>query len=249
MIVLPDKKSEIDTRFKAQSLGVIGAPGIGKSSMFSEENVLYIQTENGLNALSVFKVPCNSWDDYREICSSLIKLKTEGKLTYEGVVIDTIDELVKLADQEIVKIIRTKFKDKADSINSIFDYPASSDKGNPAWGWRRDLVMNSLKALQSLGIVVIYLGHLDFRDIKTPTAVYHKKTISIGGALGTDLVSWCDHFLTLESTRTGSETKRVIRTISDNTLDAKSRGNLVPDMFPLSTDVKENWVRFRKLFK
>jgi len=249
MIVLPDKKSEIDTRFQSQSLGVIGAPGVGKSSFFSEDNLLYIQTENGLNALSVFKVPCHSWNDYREICSSLMKQKTEGKLNWDGVVIDTIDELVKLADQEVVSIIKNKFKSKADDVNSIFDYPAASDKGNPAWGWRRDIVMNSLKALQSLGIAVIYIGHMDFRDIKTPTAVYHKKTISIGGQLGTDLVSWCDHFLTMESTRVNSETKRVIRTISDSTLDAKSRGNLVPDMFPLSADIKDNWKRFRQLFK
>lgn len=248
-VMLPQEKSEVNRKFEAQTFGVIGAPGIGKSTFFQYANALYIQTESGLNHLSVFKLPCRSWAEAEAIKSALLKAKQAGPLPYSMVVIDTIDEFVKLADERTVERIHEKFPQKKDDVQSIFDYPAASDKGNPAWGWRRDYVMNYLKDLaMNLGVAVGYIGHMEHKDVKTPTQTFHKQTISIGGQLGTDLISWPDHFLTITAEKSGGVTKRYIRTITDATLDAKSRGLMVPDKFEITEDTKANWERFRKLF-
>lgn len=241
-VVLPQTKSEVDNRFSSQKFGMIGQAGIGKSSFWSHGNGLYIQTEAGLNHLSVFKLPCHSWEDFRDIVGELLKRKAEGKLPYEFVMIDTIDKLVDFANQEAVS--RGKEKFKAIEINTVGDIPNGA-----GWAWAQDLVEMGLNKLEQLGCAVGYIGHLENKEVKEPTRSIHKLTISIGGKMGGLLTAWPDHLMSIQATYAGNDLKRVVRTLPSQTLEAKSRGGLVPDMWQLDSDMAKNWAKFRSYFK
>lgn len=238
---LPTQRSEIDKRWTSQKFGMIGAPGIGKSKFWSFCNGLYIQTEAGLNHLSVFKMPVRSWEDFKEVYSLLVKANQEGKFPYDTVIIDTIDKFVDLAQQEVITRGRNKFKQI--EINTVGDIPNGA-----GWAWSQDLVENALGKLEELPCAVVYIGHLELKEVKEPTRSIHKQTISIGGKMGGMLTAWCDHLLNVETQLVGNEQKRKVRTMPTQTIEAKSREGMVKDGWLWSSDDKANWEQFRKMF-
>ena len=87
-----------------------------------------------------------------------------------------------------------------------------------------------------------------------------KQTISIGGKTGGFLIAWPDHLLNIESKLQGDKIIRKIRTIPTATMDAKSKGGIVPNGFELHSPEQmnaesitksdtENFSRLRSLFK
>lgn len=244
-IVLPTVRSEVTNLFKDQKFGIIGPAGIGKSALFSNSNGLYIQTEAGLSHLSVMSIPCYSWDDFKEIYGELLKADQAKKLPYEIIIIDTIDRLVEIGNEEVVKRGRAKFPKLADQINTIGDVPNGA-----GWSWSTDLIGLALKKLEELGCAVAFIGHLESKEVKSPTDKYHKQTISIGGKQGGQLVAWPDHLLNIEADidQTGRIT-RVVRTRPTRTIEAKSRGGIIPDGWRWADSDKENWEKLRSFFK
>ena len=241
-IVLPTVKSEPDNRWIAQKVGMIGAAGIGKSEFWSHGNTLYLQCEAGLNHLKVMKVVIQSWDDFREAVGALIQANVKKEFPWDTVVIDTVDKLVDYANQE--SVARGKAKFKAIEVNTVGDIPNGA-----GWAWSQDLVENGLSKLEELPCAVVYIGHLDNKEIKEPTRSIHKQTISIGGKMGGMLVAWTDHFLNIEAQITGGECKRRVRTLPTQTLDAKSRGGIVPDGWIWDANSKVNYDKLKSLFK
>lgn len=222
---------------------MIGSPKIGKSEFWSFCNGLYIQTEAGLNHLSVMKVPCRSWEDWEDIYSALIKQKNSGQFTYDTIIIDTIDNFVDYANTRAVEMGTKKFK--AAEINTVGDIPNGA-----GWAWATNLVDSALSQLESLGCCVAYIGHLDRKEVKKPNNVsIHLQTISIGGKTGRNLMAWADHILNVESAMIGNNMKRVVRTRPTASVEAGSRGNMIPDNWIWEDDMKVNWEKFRGLFK
>ena len=243
-IVLPTKKSEIDNNWRSQKIGMIGAPGIGKSEFWSYgEHTLFIQTEAGLNHLSVFKVPVRCWDDFVELYTVLIQSHNSGTLQYDTIIMDTVDNFANFANQESIARGRAKFKNI--DINTVGDIPNGA-----GWMWATELVENSFSKLEQLNACIVYVGHLDTKEIKTPTSSIHKKTISLGGKMGQFLLSWPDHLLHIDATiQQSGNVKRMIRTLPSQTLDAKSRGGMVQDGWLWGDSTKDNYIKFRALFK
>ena len=257
---LPTVRSGKDDRWISQSIGMIGPAGIGKSEFWSiGDKTLYVQTESGLNHLSVMKVAISSWDDWVTLLSKLTQANSKGQFPYDTIVIDTIDRFVALAEEEVIRRIRVRFPSKADDIHTLFDYPGSSKSGNPAWGWRVGLVQGSLSKLAALPACTVYIGHLHIKEIDLKTVKVSKETISIGGQLGASLVHWPDHFLNITSVKEQGVIHRVVRTLPVDTCDAKSRDCKVKNGWrwvnPKSTTLddrmqaaKVNYNELRKLF-
>ena len=244
VMVLPMQKSEIDNRWISQKVLMIGPPGIGKSEFWSHgDKTLYVQTEAGLNHLSVMKVPVRCFDDFRNLYSALLKSHQEGKFPYDTIVVDTVDKLVDSVNEEVIGRGRSKFK-SAD-INVVGDIPNGA-----GWAWSTDLVENALGKLEELPACIVLIGHLDNKEVKQPNNVsIHKQTISIGGKTGRNLASWPDHFLNIEASFKGTEAVRKVRTLPTATLDAKSRGGIVPNGWVWEADSKVNYDKFKGLFK
>ena len=255
VITLPTEAVEVGNKWEYQKFGVVGAPGIGKSGIFARgEKTLVIQTEAGLNHIKCMKVVCRSWSDWEDIWSALIKAKQAGKLTYDTIGIDTIDNFVDYANDEAVS--RGQLKYKAADINTVGDIPNGA-----GWSWSTDLIKNAFEKLESLGVCVYYVGHLEYKEVKQPNNVsIHKQTISIGGKTGGFLVAWADHLLNIESKLQGDKIIRKVRTIPTATMDAKSKGAVIPNGFELlspdsltadgiTKSDNDNFQRIRSLFK
>lgn len=249
-LVLPTQRSGVDDRWTSQTFGMIGPAGIGKSEFWSFANGLHLDTENGLSHLSCMKVALTSWEDFLNVGSELFKLNASGKpFPYDTIIIDTIDELVELATQHVLEEVRRKFPNK--EVNTLFDYPASSNAGNPSWTRRSDLIRTSLNKLSHLPCAVVFIGHLGTKE----TTSTMKETITIGGQLGAFLCHWPNHLLNITTKKEGQQKLRVVRTIPTDAIEAKSRDCKVPDGWkwenPKSTSLEDRMkaseVNFKKL--
>lgn len=243
-VILPTKKSEVDNRWEVQKTVMIGAPGCGKSTFPSFcEKALYLQCEAGLNHLSVMKTPVTSWAEWEATYTALMQAKQKGEFPYDMIVIDTIDKFVDCANSEAVEIGRNKYK--SSEINTIGDIPNGA-----GWGWGTDLVENALTKLEKLGCHIFVIGHLDRKEVKDAAGVArHVQTISIGGKTGRAIMSWADAIMNIETKMIGNTMQRVVRTIPTAVIDAKSRGGVIKDGWVWSTNDKENWDKFRGLYK
>lgn len=244
-IVLPVAKGEKDTRWKSQTFGMIGAAGIGKSEFWAQgDKTLFLECERGLNFLEVMKLPVRSWDEFREVYAALIGAKNSGSMPYDTLVIDTIDKFIDLIQEEVIRRGKEKFTKLADDIASIGDIP-----NGIGWKWATDTLELALAKLQELDIAIVYIGHLETKEIKEPTRSIHKQTISIGGKTGGNLCSWPDHLLNVSASMQGQTLVRHVRTKPSETVEAKSRGGIVPDGWKWGPDSKENYAKLRSLFK
>lgn len=245
MISLPTQKTEIDTRFCSQRFAMIGAPGIGKSAFWAEEqNALFIDTEGGLNALSVFKITIRCWDDLRQTYVELKKAKDLGKFPYSIIIIDTIDNLVQYCAEEVISKAKDFYTNNKVPISTLGDIPN-------AGGWYKttELTMLMLNKFRDLGCAVAFIGHLKNKKIKDSVLEYEKMTIDIFGSLGTDLVSWTDHVMFVESHLMGDKLSRIVLTKPTQSKEAKSRGNMIPSGMKWGDSTIENYKAFRALFK
>lgn len=243
-IILPTKPSEINKNWIDQKIGMIGAPGIGKSMFWSHGGkTLYIQTEAGLNHVSVMKLPCRNFEELREILTVLIQAQQTEKFPYDTIVVDTIDELIDIVSEEVIKRGREKFSKIASDINSVGDVPNGA-----GWQWSTELIKMTLDKLEKLPACIAYIGHHDMKEVKTATEKWHKSTISIGGKTGQALLAWADHILNIEAQWSGPQLRRVVRTRPTQYMDAKSRGDVVPDGMIWVDNMKENYDKLRALF-
>lgn len=240
---LPLKPSELDLRFCKQKIGLLGQPGIGKSSFLAQDpNTLFFDLEGGLNFLRVMKIPIRDWEELREVYSALVKAKETGKFTYSMIVIDPIDRLIDIAEEHT--IMRAKEFYKKTEIETIGDIPEG--KG---WDTRRRMVSNFLGQLTKFDCAIAYISHLEVKRIEEESRKYDKNTISIGGKVGGDLLGFTDHTLHIQAQLVGDKLIRTVYTKPTQSREAKSRGGIVPDNWKWSDNDKENWTKFRGLFK
>lgn len=88
-MVLPENKSKPLENLKDYIMLIYGDPKVGKSTFCSHmDDPLFIATEKGLNALSVFSVDVSSWKEFVSVCAEIHKSDR-----FQTIVIDTIDNL------------------------------------------------------------------------------------------------------------------------------------------------------------
>lgn len=241
-IVLPTVKSEVDKRWISQDILMIGPPKIGKSEFFSfGDKTLYIQCEPGLKHLSVMKLQCTSWDDMKNIYSSLLEASKGDSFPYDTIVIDTIDRWVDFVNEEVIDRGKEKFKSAV--INSVGDVPNGA-----GYSWAKDIANNALSKLSNLPACIVLIGHLSNKEITFENNVkMSMQTISLSPSIGTSICSWADHILNIEGgNKTGD---RKVRSRPTPSIMAGSRGKIVPEDFLWTANSEDNYKRFRGLFE
>lgn len=242
---LPEKKSGINKNYNAQKIIMIGQSGIGKSEFWTNDpNAFFIQTEAGLNAYDVFKLEARSWDDLKQIYVSLKNAADNGKFPYTTIIVDTIDKVVKYAEEETVARGRKHFARIADQINSVGDIPNGG-----GWYTQKKLVLGFLDSIEQLPCAVAIVGHLTIKKIEEDSGnKYDKCTINIGGKTGEDILAWADHIMNIKGVMRGETLQRTVYTKPTQSREAKSRGCMIPDGMKWGVDGKVNYGEFRKLF-
>src|SRR5262245_28342507 len=95
---LPTECTKPKAGYDGRIFIVYGRPKVGKSTFCSKiPDAIFLDTEDGLSHLEVFRVPVWSWED---LLDALNELRTDNH-PFRNVVIDTIDSAWRLCAQYI----------------------------------------------------------------------------------------------------------------------------------------------------
>jgi len=218
---LPTAKTAPKPNLADLTVLAYGQTKIGKSDFCSHaEGALFLATEPGLNALDVFQVPIQTWDDLLDACAEIVA----GQHPFKTVIIDTVDNAYKFCTDHILK----KFKIEHES-----------DLG---YGKGYAIVNNEfqrvLTKLAFLPYGLFLVSHAKQIEVETRTGKYTRVVPTLPDkarkiVLGmVDMVLYCD----LEtSVGDGGEQRmrRVIRTKPSRDYEAGDRTGRLPETLDL----------------
>lgn len=240
---LPTEKRKATRRWIDQKFLMIGPGKVGKSAFWAEgEKTLFLEFEPGLNHLNVLAQPLRTWDELKELYL-LLKDADANTFPYDTIVFDTVDRMVDLATEEVIANGRRKYAKMAQDINGVGDVPNGA-----GWAWQKELISNVLRKFEELPAASVLIGHWNNKEIKEPTRTYHRDTISIGGQTGMKIIHWADHTLHVRVTTAGDTQERLVLARPTATVEAGSRGELVPPVTKWSPDMHANYQALRQLF-
>lgn len=202
---------------------------IGKSTFCSQmDNPLFLATEPGLEALSVYKLAVPDWNTFLAVCGEIAK----GKHEYKTIVIDTVDILWKCC---------------AEYIRSQAGIQHESDLGyGKGWEMVKNEFFRALRKLAMLPYGLVLTSHVNLIEVKTQTSVTNKSVPTIPNSGREIILGWVDMILYCETVLTKEGEKRVIRTqpsekweAGDRTENAFNKRKL-PDTLPLDFTAFQN---------
>ena len=221
MPLLPTARTQPKPALADLTVLVYGQTKIGKSTLCSNaEGAVFFATEPGLNALDVFQVPIQSWEDLLNACAEI----GEGNHPFKTVIIDTVDNAYKFCTDYILK----KFK---------IDH--ESDLG---YGKGYAIVNNEfqrvLTKLAFLPYGLFLVSHAKEIEVETRTGKYTRIVPTLPDkarkiVLGmVDMVLFCD--LELTTGEDGAQNiRRVIRTKPSLYYEAGDRTGRLPETIDL----------------
>lgn len=231
-----------------------GTPGSGKTSTFrdlileeygSPEYGLLISLgqEIGYKALKdLMFVDCPEWGDFVDVVDDLVENKEENK--FKLICLDTVDELVEMAERKVLQIHKQQKGEAAVSIlAALGGYGAGKKKA-------RSLIEQEIAKLERAGYGMVYISHSKLRDVneKSTEQTYQLLTGALEFAYDAIFSDRADimTMFTVESSVskeriTGSSRWMYFR--SNNFVDAKSRFANVPEKTELSA---KNYIQVLK---
>ena len=262
------KKKEISLNPLSYRIGILGESGIGKSSLAYEvcEKLVgsdgYIMLDIGredghrfLDGAPTEKI--EDWAKFDEVVTDIVENKDEYP-DLKVLVIDTYDELCRLAEEEAVRLYNIKNMGKKDFVRV--------DTINAAWGGfgkgldkTVDLIFAKLEELRTVNVSFILISHVKRTDLTDVTtgATYCMLTASTTQRYWNAIKNSCDivgmgYFdRTVKVEKTGKKdmngkevTRNVIETENrkitfrdDNySVDCKSRAANIVDEIPFDAD-------------
>ena len=169
------QKREICIDPLAYNIGLIGESGIGKSTVIKEvcEKLagdegyiaLDIGKEDGhdaINGIVSEKIP--DWAKFKEFCDDVIENKLTDYKDLRVVVLDTFDQLLEIAEPEVIRMHNRANPDKPKitSIKAAFGgFMAGEDKAI-------QIVLDKLWELKGVGVSFIAIGHTKKKDVDDP---------------------------------------------------------------------------------
>jgi hypothetical protein len=218
---LPTTKTQPKPDLADLTVLVYGQTKIGKSTLCSQaDSALFLATEPGLNALDVYQVPIQSWEDLRKACAEIV----EGNHPFKTVILDTIDNAYKFCTEYIL----AKFKVEHES-----------DLG---YGKGYALVNNEfqrvLTKLAFLPYGLFLISHAKEMEVDSRTGKYMRvvptlpdkaRKIVLGMA---DMVLFCD-LEAITGEKGEQSMRRVIRTKPSLYYEAGDRTGRLPETLDL----------------
>ena len=132
-----------------------GTKKVGKSSLFRDLIIEYYGdpkyglmiapgNETGFKALdNLYAVEAPTWEDFCDVVDDLVLNKDDNE--FKIVAIDTVDELIAIAEEKVLKIHYQRKGEKATSINGALGGYGAGKK------MLRKLINDKIKELESAG--------------------------------------------------------------------------------------------------
>lgn len=217
---LPTKKSEVKKRIEDYIVLIYGSPKIGKTTFCSQfTDPLFLLTEAGTNALSVYEMNITSWQDFRDAVTLITSACHKGDFKFKTIVIDTFDNLCNLC---------TAFVMKENNVTHPSDL---------AYGKGYDLIGKEMsRALTLLSLLpcgLVLTSHEKVEEVKTRTSSYNKAMPSPSGVYRKLIVGMCDVILYAHNVQTKTNDgafvdKRLVHAIASEYWEAGDRTKRLP---------------------
>lgn len=159
------KKNVIKIDPLAYNVGLIGESGIGKTTLAveycerlaGEDGYILanIGKEDGVDAIpDAIYADIPDWDTFEEFVEDIIEHRTSDYKDLRIVVYDTIDELFRIAEPEVIRLHNKAYPEKkTTSIKAAFGgYMKGEDKAI-------ELVLDKIWELKSVGVSMAIIGH------------------------------------------------------------------------------------------
>ena len=175
-----------------------------------------------------------TWEELMEVVDDLVENK-EGN-EFEIIGLDTADELIKLAKQEVIRLHKKKTGNTVEFNAALGGYGAPRDKVN-------ELVDDVLAKLRSAGYGLVIIGHTKVKDIKEKNGDAYQK---LGSNLNEDFdnifANKADIIMVIYSEKEIDEQKhisdvqRYMYFRTDGFVDAGGRFKNIPARVPYGAD-------------
>ena len=260
------KEIEVSVNPLSYSLGLIGESGIGKTTIIKEYCerlaghdgyiMLDIGKEDGHRAINgIVSAEIPDWDTFIDFCDDVIENKTTDYKDLKVIGLDTYDQLVELAEAEVIRMHNRDNPDKrANSINAAFGgFGKGSDKAD-------EIILNKLWELKKVGVQFIMIGHVKNREVNdvitgdSYSIVTTNMTERHFNAIKTKLqflgVAYIDRKIIKEKTgkkdikthkdilknKVSAEARRISFRDDNYSIDSKSRFADIVDNIPMDVD-------------
>lgn len=230
--MLPEEKTTPVFELSNYNWLIYGQPKIGKSTFVSQfDDVLFVPTEPGLGALSVFKACEDShitkWTEFIEICKEIEAASISKKLKFKILAIDTIDNLYQMCLDYVCA--REKMAHPSD--------------GSFGKGW--SLVTNEFKGAilrLSKSIKIAFISHDGEAEMVIQKIKVMRKQPSIAGGAKGEFITGLVDIITYISNDPDDNSKRVAYFRGHDGLVAGDRTNKMLNVMPFSyEDIKEQF--------
>jgi len=234
MIQLPTQKTQIKTDLRDLIVFIYGQWKFGKTTWCAQaENALFLSTEPGTSAVSVFEISITQWEQFYETYNLLFP----GNHQFKTVVMDTVDNAYKMCEEFICKLYGVK------TINEI------------PWGKGTKYVLDEFKKVILMFSYLpsgLYLtSHTAIEQIAERSGIISKTVSSIpSGKINkhgareegvreiisklADFILFCDYDTIISDGKI--ENSRVLRCVSGKDYDGGSRYPM-PATIPLDYNI------------
>lgn len=168
------KKNEVKLDPLSYNLALIGESGIGKTTIIKkyceklagEDGYLFLEIgkEDGADAIDgIVYENAPDWDTFDDIINDIVTNKISDYSQLRVVVIDTYDELFRIAEPEVVRMHNVENTEKpVKSIKGAFGgFQAGEDKCI-------EIVLDKLWSLKDVGVSFIVIGHTKTKNVDDP---------------------------------------------------------------------------------
>lgn len=227
LIPIEASKTEDSDSLIYQSLILLyGPPKIGKSTFCNDlGDVIFISTEPGLKFLKTRKMKCSAWKQFLDILDALEEAYESGKLDNDMFIVDTVDNLFAFCRSYVCE------KKKIEHPSDL-----SFGKGWEALGteWNKAILR-----LAAMDRGIVFISHSKEKEVTTAGMKQNKTVPSLSGASYAavnalvDFIFYCDFKKFKHPTTKKVETRRVIITKGDDTIEAGDRTGELPTIIAL----------------
>jgi hypothetical protein len=190
--------------------------------------------ETGFKALDgIYAMEAPTWRNFVEIIDDLVENKQDNE--FKLVAIDTVDELVSIAGDQVLKIHFQRKGERALTINAALGGFGAGPK------MVQDLINDQIKRIEGAGYGLVFIGHTKIRDIKEKNMEegYQQLTSNLESRYDSIFSDKADIIATLYISRNVKNnalagTERFVYFRNDGFVDAGTRFSNMPESVPMT---------------